>query len=93
MIDFVNEILLVNIEDELKNLYFDYVMSVIVGCVLLDVCDGLKLVYCCVLFVMNEFNNDWNKFYKKLVCVVGDVIGKYYLYGDSVVYDIIVCMV
>lgn len=91
--ELVKEIFLVNIEDELKQFYFDYVMSVIVGWVLLDVCDGLKLVYCCVFYVMSELGNDWNKFYKKFVCVVGDVIGKYYLYGDIVVYDIIVCMV
>lgn len=93
MFDNVKEIFFVNIEEELKNFYFDYVMSVIVGWVLFDVRDGLKLVYCCVLFVMNEFKNDFNKLYKKFVCVVGDVIGKYYFYGDFVVYDIIVCMV
>lgn len=74
-------------------LYFDYVMSVIVGCVFFDVCDGLKFVYWCVLFVMYELNNDWNCVYKKLVCIVGDVIGKYYFYGDIVVYDMIVWMV
>lgn len=42
---------------------------------------------------MNVLGNDWNKVYKKFVCVVGDVIGKYYFYGDLVVYDMIVCMV
>lgn len=93
MSDLVKEIMFVNIEDELCSLYLDYVMLVIVGCVFFDVCDGFKLVYWCVLFVMNVLGNDWNKVYKKFVCVVGDVIGKYYFYGDSVVYDIIVCMV
>lgn len=93
MSDFVREIILVNIEEELKSFYLDYVMLVIVGCVLLDVWDGLKLVYCCVFYVMNVLGNDWNKVYKKFVCVVGDVIGKYYFYGDLVVYDMIVCMV
>lgn len=68
-------------------------MSVIVGWVLFDVCDGFKLVYWRVLYVMHELSNFFNKFYKKFVRVVGDVIGKYYLYGDFVVYDIIVCMV
>lgn len=93
MSELVKDIIFVSIEDEFKMFYFDYVMFVIVGCVLLDVCDGLKFVYCCVLFLMDRNSNIFNCLYVKLVCVVGDVIGKYYLYGDFVVYDIIVCMV
>ena len=75
MTDFANEILPVNIEDELKNSYLDYAMSVIVGRALPDVRDGLKPVHRRVLFAMNELNNDWNKPYKKSARVVGDVIG------------------
>lgn len=74
-------------------LFLDYVMSVIVFCVLLDVCDGLKFVYCRVLYVMNDLGIIVDKVYKKLVCIVGEVIGKYYFYGDLVVYEIMVCMV
>jgi DNA gyrase subunit A len=86
------EVLPVNIEDELKQSYMDYAMSVIVGRALPDVRDGLKPVHRRVLFAMNELNNDWNKAYKKSARVVGDVIGKYHPHGDSAVYDTIVRM-
>ncbi|PHI34806.1 DNA gyrase subunit A [Pseudoalteromonas sp. GCY] len=92
MSDLANEILPVNIEDELKNSYLDYAMSVIVGRALPDVRDGLKPVHRRVLFAMNELKNDWNKPYKKSARVVGDVIGKYHPHGDSAVYDTIVRM-
>lgn len=92
MPDLANEILPVNIEDELKNSYLDYAMSVIVGRALPDVRDGLKPVHRRVLFAMNELSNDWNKPYKKSARVVGDVIGKYHPHGDSAVYDTIVRM-
>ncbi|WP_194867228.1 DNA topoisomerase (ATP-hydrolyzing) subunit A [Pseudoalteromonas sp. PPB1] len=92
MTDLANEILPVNIEDELKNSYLDYAMSVIVGRALPDVRDGLKPVHRRVLFAMNELRNDWNKPYKKSARVVGDVIGKYHPHGDSAVYDTIVRM-
>lgn len=82
----------VTIEDELKQSYLDYAMSVIVGRALPDVRDGLKPVHRRVLFAMNELNNDWNKPYKKSARVVGDVIGKYHPHGDSAVYDTIVRM-
>jgi DNA gyrase subunit A len=87
-----NEILPVNIEDELKQSYLDYAMSVIVGRALPDVRDGLKPVHRRVLFAMSELNNDWNKGYKKSARVVGDVIGKYHPHGDSAVYETIVRM-
>ena len=90
--DLTKEILPVNIEDELKQSYLDYAMSVIVGRALPDVRDGLKPVHRRVLFAMNELNNDWNKAYKKSARVVGDVIGKYHPHGDSAVYDTIVRM-
>lgn len=90
--EIAREILPVNIEDELKQSYMDYAMSVIVGRALPDVRDGLKPVHRRVLFAMNELNNDWNKPYKKSARVVGDVIGKYHPHGDSAVYDTIVRM-
>ena len=90
--ELAKEILPVNIEDELKQSYLDYAMSVIVGRALPDVRDGLKPVHRRVLFAMNELNNDWNKAYKKSARVVGDVIGKYHPHGDSAVYDTIVRM-
>ena len=90
--DLAKEILPVNIEDEMKQSYLDYAMSVIVGRALPDVRDGLKPVHRRVLFAMNELNNDWNKAYKKSARVVGDVIGKYHPHGDSAVYDTIVRM-
>ena len=92
MADNAKEILPVNIEDELKQSYLDYAMSVIVGRALPDVRDGLKPVHRRVLFAMSELSNDWNKAYKKSARVVGDVIGKYHPHGDSAVYDTIVRM-
>ncbi len=86
------EILPVNIEDELKQSYLDYAMSVIVGRALPDVRDGLKPVHRRILFAMSAMNNDWNKAYKKSARVVGDVIGKYHPHGDSAVYEAIVRM-
>jgi len=90
--DLSKEILPVNIEDELKQSYMDYAMSVIVGRALPDVRDGLKPVHRRVLHAMNVLGNDWNKPYKKSARVVGDVIGKYHPHGDSAVYDTIVRM-
>ncbi|PID41957.1 MAG: DNA gyrase subunit A [Gammaproteobacteria bacterium] len=90
--ELAKEILPVNIEDELKQSYLDYAMSVIVGRALPDVRDGLKPVHRRVLFAMSELSNDWNKAYKKSARVVGDVIGKYHPHGDSAVYDTIVRM-
>lgn len=92
MVELAKEIRPVNIEDELKQSYLDYAMSVIVGRALPDVRDGLKPVHRRVLFAMNQLNNDWNKAYKKSARVVGDVIGKYHPHGDSAVYDTIVRM-
>ena len=90
--DLAKEVLPVNIEDELKQSYLDYAMSVIVGRALPDVRDGLKPVHRRVLFAMNELNNAWNRPYLKSARVVGDVIGKYHPHGDSAVYDTIVRM-
>jgi DNA gyrase subunit A len=86
------QILPVNIEDELRQSYLDYAMSVIVGRALPDVRDGLKPVHRRVLFAMSELNNTFNRPYVKSARVVGDVIGKYHPHGDSAVYDTVVRM-
>jgi DNA gyrase subunit A len=93
MSDLAKEIVSVTIENELKQSYLDYAMSVIVGRALPDVRDGLKPVHRRVLYAMSELNNDWNKPYKKSARVVGDVIGKYHPHGELAVYDAIVRMV
>ena len=90
--ELAKEIIPVNIEDEMKQSYLDYAMSVIVGRALPDARDGLKPVHRRVLFAMSELGNDWNKAYKKSARVVGDVIGKYHPHGDIAVYDTIVRM-
>lgn len=92
MVSLAKEVLPINIEDELKQSYLDYAMSVIVGRALPDVRDGLKPVHRRVLFAMSELGNDWNKPHKKSARVVGDVIGKYHPHGDTAVYDTIVRM-
>lgn len=90
--DLAKEILPISIEDEMRQSYLDYAMSVIVGRALPDARDGLKPVHRRVLFAMRELGNDWNKPYKKSARVVGDVIGKYHPHGDIAVYDTIVRM-
>ena len=92
MSEFAKEVLHVNLEDEMKQSYLDYAMSVIVGRALPDVRDGLKPVHRRVLYAMRELGNDYNKPYKKSARVVGDVIGKYHPHGDTAVYDTIVRM-
>jgi DNA gyrase subunit A len=92
MTEIARELLHVNLEDEMRQSYLDYAMSVIVGRALPDVRDGLKPVHRRVLFAMRELGNDWNKAYKKSARVVGDVIGKYHPHGDTAVYDTIVRM-
>lgn len=92
MADFAKEVIQVNLEDEMRQSYLDYAMSVIVGRALPDVRDGLKPVHRRVLFAMSELGNDWNKPYKKSARVVGDVIGKYHPHGDTAVYDAVVRM-
>ncbi|BBA84806.1 DNA gyrase subunit A [endosymbiont of Pachyrhynchus infernalis] len=80
------------IENELKNSYLDYAMSVIISRALPDVRDGLKPVHRRILFAMNNLGNLYNKPYKKSARIVGDVIGKYHPHGDNAVYDSIVRM-
>ncbi len=80
----------VYIEDEMRQSYVDYAMSVIVGRALPDVRDGLKPVHRRVLFAMHDMGNTWNNAYRKSARVVGDVIGKYHPHGDAAAYDTIV---
>jgi DNA gyrase subunit A len=92
MSEIAREVLPVSLEDEMRQSYLDYAMSVIVGRALPDVRDGLKPVHRRVLYAMRELGNEYNKPYKKSARVVGDVIGKYHPHGDSAVYDAIVRM-
>ena len=92
MANIAKEIFPVNLEDEMRQSYLEYAMSVIVGRALPDVRDGLKPVHRRVLYAMSVLGNDYNKPYKKSARVVGDVIGKYHHHGDTAVYDTIVRM-
>jgi DNA gyrase subunit A len=92
MSEIAREILPVNLEDEMRQSYLDYAMSVIVGRALPDVRDGLKPVHRRVLFAMHEANNVWNRPYVKCARIVGDVMGKYHPHGDSAIYDSLVRM-
>ena len=89
---FAKETIPVNLEDEMRQSYLDYAMSVIVGRALPDVRDGLKPVHRRILFSMHENNNTWNRPYVKCARVVGDVLGKYHPHGDSATYDALVRM-
>ena len=92
MSEIAREVQAVNLEDEMRQSYLDYAMSVIVGRALPDIRDGLKPVHRRVLFAMRELGTDWNRPYKKSARVVGDVIGKYHPHGDTAVYDAMVRM-
>jgi len=92
MPDFAREVIPINLEDEMRQSYLDYAMSVIVGRALPDVRDGLKPVHRRVLFSMNEQGNVWNRAHRKSARVVGDVMGKYHPHGDAAIYDTMVRM-
>jgi len=81
------------IQDEMRQSYLDYAMSVIVGRAIPDVRDGLKPVQRRILFAMHELGNVYGKPYKKSARIVGDVIGKYHPHGDTAAYDALVRMV
>ncbi len=81
------------IEDEMKDSYLDYAMSVIVGRALPDVRDGLKPVHRRILYAMQDLGLATNKPYKKSARIVGEVLGKYHPHGDTAVYDAMVRMV
>ncbi len=82
----------INIEDEMKNCYIDYAMSVIVSRALPDARDGLKPVQRRILYSMGEMNLEPNKPYKKSARIVGDTMGKYHPHGDSSIYQAMVRM-
>src|SRR5947209_13401590 len=81
------------IDDEIKESFITYSMSVIVSRALPDVRDGLKPVHRRILYAMNELGLVPGRAYKKSATVVGDVLGKYHPHGDSSVYDALVRMV
>jgi DNA gyrase subunit A len=83
----------INVEDEMRDSFIDYSMSVIVSRALPDVRDGLKPVHRRVLFGMSELGLQAGRPYKKSARVVGEVLGKYHPHGDSAVYDTIVRLV
>ena len=80
------------LEDEMKNAYLDYSMSVIIGRALPDVRDGLKPVHRRILYAMNDMGIVYNKPYKKCARIVGEVLGKYHPHGDTAVYESLVRM-
>ena len=80
------------IEDDMKESYLDYSMSVIIGRALPDVRDGLKPVHRRILFAMHELGNTHSKPYKKSARIVGDCLGKYHPHGDTAIYDSLVRM-
>ncbi|MGE0109063.1 MAG: DNA gyrase subunit A [Bdellovibrionales bacterium] len=82
----------VSIEEEMRNSYLDYAMSVIVSRALPDVRDGLKPVHRRILYAMKEGGYDSTKPYKKSARIVGDVMGKYHPHGDAAIYDAMVRM-
>ncbi len=84
------KVLPININDEMKNSYLDYAMSVIVGRALPDVRDGLKPVHRRILYAMSELGMTPDKPHKKSARIVGEVLGKYHPHGDSAVYDAMV---
>ncbi len=92
MEQFAKETIPVNLEDEMRQSYLDYAMSVIIGRALPDVRDGLKPVHRRILFAQHEANNVWNRPYVKCARIVGDVLGKYHPHGDAATYDALVRM-
>ena len=86
------KIIPVNIEDEMKESYLDYSMSVIVSRALPDVRDGLKPVQRRIMYGMSDLGLNYNQSYKKSARIVGEVMGKYHPHGDSAVYDTLVRM-
>ncbi|MGB2706284.1 MAG: DNA gyrase subunit A [Candidatus Omnitrophota bacterium] len=82
----------VYIEEEMKDSYINYAMSVIIGRALPDVRDGLKPVHRRILYAMKELNLEHNKPYKKSARIVGETLGKYHPHGDMAIYDTLVRM-
>ena len=89
---FAKSVVPIRIEDEMRNSYMDYSMSVIVGRALPDVRDGLKPVHRRILYAMYREGIHAGKKYSKCAGVVGEVLKKYHPHGDSAVYDALVRM-
>ena len=87
------KIIPIYIEEEMKDAYINYAMSVIVGRALPDVRDGLKPVHRRILYAMKDMGITYNKAFKKSARIVGEVLGKYHPHGDTAVYDALVRMV
>lgn len=87
------KIIPIHIEEEMKDSYINYAMSVIIGRALPDVRDGLKPVHRRILYAMKDMGIVHNKPFKKCARIVGEVLGKYHPHGDSAVYDALVRMV
>ena len=83
----------IKIQDEMRNSYLDYAMSVIVSRAIPDLRDGLKPVHRRILYAMHETGNTPDKAYRKSARPVGDVMGKYHPHGDSAIYDALVRMI
>src|SRR5438105_2669133 len=82
----------ITIEDEMRESFLSYAMSVIISRALPDARDGLKPVHRRILYGMYDLGNDWNRAYKKSARVVGDVMGRYHPHGDAAIYDAIARM-
>ncbi|MEO1025256.1 MAG: DNA gyrase subunit A [Pseudomonadota bacterium] len=82
----------VTIEEEMRNSYLDYAMSVIVSRAIPDLRDGLKPVHRRILYAMHETGNTHDKSYRKSARPVGDTMGKYHPHGDGAIYDALVRM-
>jgi DNA gyrase subunit A len=82
----------INIEDEMRNSYLDYAMSVIIGRALPDIRDGLKPVHRRILYAMSDMGLAFNRAYRKCAGIVGEVLGNYHPHGDASVYDALVRM-
>src|ERR687883_67800 len=80
----------INIEQEMRESYLDYAMSVIVSRALPDVRDGLKPVHRRILYAMHELGLTSRSSYRKSAAVVGEVLGKYHPHGDAAAYDALV---
>jgi DNA gyrase subunit A len=89
---FAKETIPVNLEQEMRQSYLDYAMSVIVGRALPDVRDGLKPVHRRILYAQHQASNFWNRPYVKCARIVGDVLGKFHPHGDTATYDALVRM-
>ena len=87
-----SKIIHIVIEEEMKQAYVNYAMSVIVGRALPDVRDGLKPVHRRILYALHDLGMTYNKPFKKCARIVGEVLGKYHPHGDIAVYDALVRM-